>query len=307
MFTSPYREALHEDVALRGLSRHTKRCYMKWMERVCDFCGKAADQLTERDVRRFLVDLIERGLSEPTVNQAHTSIRIFFERILKRPEELAGLPMMKKPEKLPQILSETEVELLIDSAGSPRDAMFLIVAYGCGLRCSEIASLRIEDVQGSRLSLRVRAGKGKKDRNLPLSELVLEEFRSYYRACLSWNTNGEKTPWLFPSPHKPQAHIDKSVVRHAFNRAKAKSGLKRVTGIHTLRHCYATHLLELGVGLKTIQYRLGHRYLRTTLRYLHVARVPNRDIPSPYDFLKGRRARASAAPPDKKRGPDCQG
>jgi site-specific recombinase XerD len=133
----------------------------------------------------------------------------------------------------------------------------------------------------------VQAGKGRKDRYVPLSPRLLDELRDYFRRCLGWNKGGTKTPWLFPNPKNIRTHIDPSVAQRAFREAQRRAGVSRGKGIHTLRHCYATHCLELGLDIKTLQQRLGHRDIQATFLYLHVANVPHRHLLSPYDSLGG--------------------
>jgi site-specific recombinase XerD len=295
-------------MTLAGKSPKTIQAYTQAMSGLCAFAGKPPRKIKRRDVRNYLFHQIEeRGLKYASVAQKRMGIKYFFTRVLKRPYVVGQLPPLKKSFTLPEVLSVEEVARLIDSAANPRDRVILVLAYGCGLRLSEIIRLRIADIQRDRKMVFVRGAKGRRDRYVPLSDGVLEELCVYYRICLSWNRNGEQTPWLFPTRGRSGGHIDKSVPARAFGRAKARAGLLRGKGIHTLRHCYATHLLEMGVDVKTLQHRLGHAHLQSTLIYLHVARVPHRETPSPFDFLKRKRPRPSPwEPPEAQEGPDAQ-
>ncbi|MDP7129484.1 MAG: tyrosine-type recombinase/integrase [Planctomycetota bacterium] len=291
---SHYRKALIEQMTLRNLSPKTMESYVQWMARLCQFVCKTPDRITPADVRRFLVYLItERGYAYSSVNQARNALKYYFKHIQKTPELVGDLPPMKKEFRLPEVLGQDEVFRLLHAPGmNVRNLTLLKLAYGCGLRVSELISLRITDIQGERGMVFVRGGKGRKDRYVPLSSGLLEELRFYHRACLAWNTNGEKTPWLFPSPRNPQKYIDDSVVQRVFNKARELAGVRRGHGLHTLRHCYATHSLEMGVDLKTLQLRMGHKDLKATLIYLHVVDIKASTIAGPYDTLV---RRASAA------------
>lgn len=284
---SPYREALIEQMTLRNLSPKTIESYVQWMARLCKFIGKTPDRITPADVRQFLVYLItEQAYAYSSVNQSRNALKYYFKHIQKTPEVVGDLPPMKKGFRLPEVLGQDELFRLLHAPGmNVRNLTLLKLAYGCGLRVSELISLRITDIQGERGMVFVQGGKGRKDRYVPLSPGLLEELRLYHRACLAWNTNGDKTPWLFPSPRNLQKHIDESVAQRAFNKARELTGVRRGHGLHTLRHCYATHSLEMGVDVKTLQHRMGHKDLKATLIYLHVANVKASTIAGPYDTL----------------------
>jgi len=286
---TPYRKALIEHMTLRGLSEKTLDAYVYWMRDLCAFINHTPDRITLEDVRRFLVHLIaDRGLAYSTVNQAKCGILYFFRHVMGTPSVVADLPPMKQGSALPEVLSQPEVVRLFQAPLPPRDPILLKVAYGCGLRLGELISLRLLDIQRDRGMVFVQGGKGNKDRYVPLSERLLRELELYFQICLSWNRNGEKSPWLFPSPRDCRKPIHESVAQRAFDKAKELAGIRRGKGLHTLRHCYAVHSLELGVDLKTLQYRLGHANIRSTFLYLRVASVPHHPVISPYDFLEER-------------------
>lgn len=284
---SPHRKAFIEHMTLRGLSPRTLEAYVSWMASLCKLTGKTPDHLTRQDVRSFLVHLIaNKGSRYSTVNQARCAILYFFTHVLRTPWVVGELPPMKKERRLPEVLSFQEVARLLDGVKHPRDRLLLTTAYACGLRVSEVVSLRILDIQGERGMLLVRSGKGRKDRYVPLSPRLLDELRDYYRLCLSWNKDPKEHPWLFPSPQNTRAHLVPAVAQRAFDQAKRLAQVPRARGIHSLRHSYATHSLELGLDIKTLQQRLGHSDIQATLLYLHVANVPHRHLLSPYDFLR---------------------
>ena len=283
---SAQRKALIEHMTLRGLSPKTIEAYVHWMSRLDRFAGKRVHKVTRKDVRAFLVHLItEKRLAYSSINQARWAIQYFFTHIVKRKWVTAELPPMKKGFSLPVVLGPHEIARIIECLSNPRSRMLVATAYAAGLRVSEVVSLRVQDIQAERKMLFIKSAKGKKDRYVPLSPRLLEELRSYYRTCLSWQGKGNETPWLFPSPKDPQKHIDPATAQRAFKKARAAAVVHREAGFHCLRHSYATHSLELGVDIKTLQQRLGHRYLQSTLIYLHVARVPFRELLSPYDSL----------------------
>ena len=300
---------MNQEMTLQGLSESTMRACTQAMSDLCKSAGKAPRKIKRSDVRAYLFHLIhDRGLKYASLCQRRMGIKYFFTRVLKRPYVVADLPPMKRIQALPEVLSAEEVARLLDSAADARDRAILVLAYGCGLRRSEIMRLEIADIQRDRMMLFVRRGKGGKDRYVPLSEGVLGELSTYYRICMSWNGKEGETRYLFPSRRKSGGHIDETATARAFDRAKARAGLVRGKGLHTLRHCYATHLLELGVDVSTLQHRLGHAHLRTTLIYLHVARIPRRETPSPFDFLKKKAPpQLPWDPPEAKEGPDTGG
>jgi len=307
-----YRRALIEHMTLRGLSDKTLDAYVFWMRDLCAFINKTPDQITAEDVRRFLMHLVaDRGLAYSSVNQAKCGIRYFFTHVLERPWLVGGLPPMKKGRALPEVQSMQEVVRLLDAPLALRDTTLLRTTYAGGLRVSELVALRLLDIQRDREMVFIKKGKGNKDRYIPLSARLRHDLALYFRACLSWNRNGDQSPWLFPSPRDCREHIDPSVAQSAFNKAKKRAGIRRGKGIHTLRHSYAVHSLEMGVDIKTLQVRLGHATLQSTLPYLRVASVPHRSVASPYDHLEewlrsSHRGPAGEADGDGKEGTDRQ-
>ena len=298
-----YRKRMIEEMMLRGFTEKTQESYLLGITQLCNFYGRNPDKIRREEIRGFLLYLIaEKKLSYNTVYSYRQGIRFYYCEVENKPSMLPRLPATKKVHRLPEIHSAGEVSALIETTGSrPRDRMLLILAYGCGLRREEIVRLKITCVQGERGFLLIKDGKGRRDRYIPLTPKLLNELRDYYRACLGWNKGQSVTPWLFPSPKNPQKHISVDTAARAYQRAKGKARLQRGQGLHSLRHSYATHLLEAGVDIRRIQQLLGHKHLQTTLIYLHVSRIPKSDVVSPFDLLK------SKEPPPTEKGQENDG
>lgn len=206
----------------------------------------------------------ERHLAPATCNQALHALRFLWCEVLKRPEIVVDLPSAKVPQRLPEILSREEVARLLDATPNLRNRTALTLAYAAGLRVSELAHLRVSDIDSQRMALRVEQGKGGKDRYTVLPTPLLETLRRY------WKTYHPRT-WLFPQLHEDKP-IDGRQAERWFYAAKEKAGITKQIGIHGLRHAFATHLLEAGVDIHTIQELMGHASLTSTQRYLHLAR-----------------------------------
>jgi integrase/recombinase XerD len=217
----------------------------------------------------------EKKLSANTCNQRACGLKFLYQRVLGR-EEFDLKITSKKPRRLPEVLSREEVSRLITTTGNLKHRVFLMTVYGGGLRVGEATRLRCKDIESQRMMIRVEQGKGRKDRYTLLGERLLEELRNY------WNEYRPKL-WLFPNETgKRPMPVDTG--QRIYYNAKRKAGIRRGHGIHTLRHCFATHLLESGVDIRTIQELLGHRDLRTTMRYLQVSKQLG-DVRSPLDRL----------------------
>ncbi len=274
-----FRDAMDQAMALRGLAPRTRTTYLQWIWRLVQFCRVAPDQLTTEHVRAFLLDLTqERRRSFSTFNQALNAARFFFLQVLKRPFVLEGLRFQRAPQRVPVTLSTGEVGQLLAAVPGLRERAAMEIAYAAGLRLSEVLHLKITDIDSGRMILRVDQGKGKKDRNVMLSPALLETLRAYLR-------QSRPRVWLFPGQHGKRP-LDPTIVQRAFKLAKEKAGITKRVSFHSLRHSFATHLLESGVNLRTIQALLGHRSLETTQRYTHVAGDYLRQTRSPLDSLK---------------------
>lgn len=260
---SPLRQQMQADMVLRGLAPRTQAAYIAAVAGLARHYGQAPDQLTEEEVQRYLLHLIEeRQLAWASTNQAACALRFFFHVTLKRPEASFLIPSRKVPTKLPEILSKGEVERILDACTSLRHRALLMTTYAAGLRVSETCLLKPADIDSTRMMIRVANGKGGKDRCTLLPPLLLETLRLYWRAA-------RPVHWLFPKTDgKEPVHI--SQVQKMFQAAKRRAGVLKQGGIHSLRHAFATHLLEAGVDIHTIGRLLGHNNIATTTRYLHV-------------------------------------
>jgi len=275
---STLRQRMIEDMQIRNLSPGTVECYVKHVSRFAKYFGRSPEQLGPEDVRQYQVYMVqERKLAWSTFNQAVCALRFLYGTTLRRVWPVVHIPYAKRPKKLPVVLGPEEVQQLLECARPLKQRMLLTTLYAGGLRVEEGCRLQVTDIDSARMMLRVARGKGAKERLVPLSPRLLEELRNY------WRTYRPAT-WLFPGIKADQPlHI--STVEKACRHAARKAGIpKRVTP-HTLRHSYATGLLERGVDLLVIQRLLGHRSFSTTLIYLHVRRPHLESVPSPLDWL----------------------
>jgi site-specific recombinase XerD len=282
-----FRDAMDEAMVLRGLAPRTREIYLHWVGRLVRFCRVAPDRLTTREVRAFLLDLTqERKAAFSTFNQALNAVRFFFTGVLKQPFALDDFHFQKPPRRLPVVMNDEEVRRLFECAASLRDRALFETAYATGMRLSEVTRLLITDIDSTRMVIRVDQGKGRKDRYVMLSASLLETLRGYWRQA-------RPKRYLFPGDggKRPLSH---SSAQKAFGRAKVAAGIVKPVSFHTLRHSFATHLLEDGVNVRTIQSLLGHRSLQTTERYTHVAENYLHQMRSPLDRLRGKETPARA-------------
>lgn len=274
-----FRDAMDEAMALRGLAPRTRSTYLHWVRRLVQFCRVVPDRLTTDQVRGFLLHLTqERKLSFSTFNQALNAARFFFIDVLKRPFVIEGLHYQKPERRLPVVMSDEEVLRLLDAASPLRDRALLEMAYATGMRLGEVRRLLVTDIDSQRMVIRVEQGKGRKDRYVMLSQSLLETLREYWRAS-------KPKRHLFPGAGGKKPLCD-SAVQKAFNKARDRAGIKKRVSFHTLRHSFATHLLEDGANVRKIQTLLGHRSLQTTERYTHVSEDYLHEMRSPLDRLR---------------------
>lgn len=274
---TPLRQRFIDDLRLRNYARRTIDTYVSRVACFAKHFGRSPDLLGPNEVRDFQLHLLQRRVSWSSFNQAVCALRFLYGTTLGRPEQLPLIPFGKRPKTLPSVLSPAEVLRLLDAVEPGRDRVLLQVAYGCGLRLSELLHLQVADIDSARMVIHVRQGKGAKDRLVPLSLRLLEDLRAY------WRMHRPRT-WLFPG-HKPERSITSSNVQRRFGRLVKQVGLRKHCSMHTLRHSYATHLLEAGVDLLTLKALLGHTSLQTTARYLHVSTHRLMQAPSLLDLL----------------------
>ena len=274
---TPLRQRFIDDLRLRNYAPRTIETYVGRIVAFAKHFGRSPELLGPEEVRAFQLHLLQRKASWSSFNQAVCALRFLYGTTLGRPEQLPMIPYGKRPKGLPSVLAPQQVLRLIDAADTPRDRVFLQVAYGCGLRLSELIHLQVSDIDSARMVIHVRHGKGAKDRLVPLSQRLLAELRAYWRL-------DRPRPWLFPGD-KPGQPISGNNMQRRFGRLVQRVALSKRCSLHTLRHSYATHLLEAGVDLLTLKMLLGHRTLETTTRYLHVSTQRLRETPSLLDLL----------------------
>lgn len=268
-----------EDLQIRHYSPITIRIYLHAIAEFAKHFGKPPDQLGAEHIRRYQLFLIkEKKVSCPTCIQVVCALRFFYTQTLSRKIAIERIPFPRRERKLPLILSRQEVKALLEAPRSLRHRTLLAILYGCGLRVAEVARLKISDIDSARNVLWVRHGKGRKDRQTLLPAKLLELLRCY------WRTQ-RPTEWLFPGADATRPICPKAIFL-ACRSAARKAGIVKPVHPHSLRHAFATHLLETGVNLRTIQILLGHANLETTARYLQVADVAVRATPSPLDSLE---------------------
>lgn len=274
---TPLRRRMIEDMSLRNLSPATQEAYVHQVGRFARHFGCSPDRLGPEEIRRYQVHLVGKEVSWSLFNQVVCALRFFYTITLGGSVSVQAIPYAKRPRALPVVLSAEEVVRFLQAFRSEKHRTILMTAYAAGLRVSEITHLRVADIDSQRSVIHVHEGKGRKDRDVMLSPRLLEFLRKY------WRKSRPKGEFLFPgeSPDRP---ITRAAVAIACQKAVRDSGLlKRITP-HTLRHAFATHLLEAGTSALIVQSLLGHRHLQTTLRYLHVSR-PVSSVPSPLDAL----------------------
>jgi site-specific recombinase XerD len=274
---TPLRQRLLDDLRLRNYAQRTIEAYVSGVARFARHFGRSPDQLGPDEIRAYQLHLLERKVSWSQFNQIVCSLRFFFNVTLGRPELVEHLPYGKRPRTLPVVLSPDEVLRLLEAAQPGRDRVLFQTAYACGLRVSELVRLQVTDLDSARLIVTVRQGKGHKDRQVPLSPRLLGELRAYWKLR-------RPRPWLFPAP-RGGGHLGTDWVQKLCRRLVARAGLSKRVTPHTLRHSFATHLLEAGADLLTLQKILGHRDLTTTARYVHLSTRHLRQAPSLLDLL----------------------
>jgi integrase/recombinase XerD len=287
---SPLRQRLIDDMTMRRFSQEMQRNYIRDVGRFASFLGRPPDTATTEDLRRFQVDQREAGVPVPTMNSIVSALRFFFTQTLDRPDLARRLVRVSHPRKLPVVLSLDEVARLLNATTCLKHQAALSVAYGAGLRVAEVSTLKISDIDSERMLLRVERGKGGQYRNAMLSGDLLTLLRQWWKAGRQQGVM-HRDGWLFPGQHAGKPISTRQLHRIVVKAAHAAGIVKRV-GPHTLRHSFATHLLEDGVGIRVIQALLGHAKLENTAFYTKVATPTVRTVTSPLDKLAMVRAEA---------------
>ena len=290
---SPLRRRMIEDMMVRGFTASTQRGYLAAVENFTAFLGRSPDNADAEDLRRYQLYMRSSGASATSMNATVSALRFFFGVTLGRGDAQVGMTTVREPHKLPVVLSPEEVARLLDAASGIKYRAALSVAYGAGLRASEVVSLKLIDIDSSRMVIRVEQGKGRKDRYAMLPTALLDLLRAWWLAA---RERGVMLPggWLFPGQN-PVNPLTTRQLRRAFDGAKAAAGIDKRVSLHTLRHCFATHLLEQKVDIRVIQVLLGHKKLETTAHYSQVANTTLRTVKSPLEQLPAKEKKKKAS------------
>jgi site-specific recombinase XerD len=274
---SPLRQRMIDDMTARRFSEKVQKAYVRHVRSFAAFLGRPPDTATSDDLRRFQLHMAQQQISAGSINAAIAALRFFFTVTLERPDIVRPLTTVNKPRKAPVVLSQEEVARLLEAAPGLKYKAALSIAYGAGLRVSEVANLKVSDIDSQRMTLRVEQGKGQRDRYVMLSPQLLELLRDWWRAS-------RPQVWLFPGQN-PINPMTARQLNRAVHAAKNLAGISKRVSPHTLRHSFATHLLEQDVDIRVIQVLLGHAKLETTALYTRVAVNTIRDVKSPLEGL----------------------
>jgi len=281
---SPLRARMIEDMTVRGFTEKTRQDYVRHVHAFAAFIGRSPATATPDDIRGFQLHQRQGGMQPPSINTAVSALRFLFTVTLDRPDLARRLTVVRQPRRLPSVLSVEEVALLLQAAPGPKYKAAFATAYGAGLRVSEVVALKVGDIDSERMLLRVEQGKGRKDRHAMLSPQLLERLREWWR---EGRRLGALLPggWLFPG-RNPVEPLSTRQLNRAVHAAAEAAGIKKRVSPHTLRHSFATHLLEQDTDIRIIQVLLGHAKLDTTARYTRVANTTIRTVTSPLDRLR---------------------
>jgi site-specific recombinase XerD len=281
---TPLRQRMIDAMQLRGLAERTQVAYVAAVASLARHYQCSPDQLDSQRVQAYLLHLArQRHLARSSVNQAGCAFRFLYHTVLELPQQVQ-VPLAKSEQRLPEILSREELGRLFAYAGEGKPRTVLMTAYGLGLRVGELCRVRVSDIDGhaDRMCVRIVQGKGAKDRYVPLAPDVLQLLRGWWKQA-------HPQEWLFCAQSQPDHPLYEDSAGRWYHAARARAGIHKRGGIHTLRHCYATHLLEAGVDLHSLSHWLGHRHVTTTMRYLHLARpdAPDGIRRAPLELLRG--------------------
>ena len=280
------RNKFIRELTIRGRAERTIQAYVAWVAALAKYYDRSPDELSNEQIRVWLAHLrSERRLSGSSLNVAVQAVRAFQEWVLGHDREVCvrGIPKCKRETVRAEVYAKSEIAALLRAANPGRDQVLLSLIYGCGLRREDARLLRVDDIDAERNQLRVRHGKGAKECVLPLPDHLIEALRAYWRSDRA-KRPGHDSPWLFQGA-RPGQPMSKSLLLHLYARAVRAAGIKRKGGLHTLRHSFATHLLEAGVEITLVQRLLGHTSLSTTARYLHVTQGRIQTLAQPLDLI----------------------
>lgn len=280
---SPLRQRMLEDMRMRKLAPKTQQSYIRVVSRFAKYLGRSPDTASAEDLRLYQLHLVDAGTSPITLNATITGLKFLFDVTLGHGDVLAKMQSVRVPHKIPVVLNKQEVARLIACAGNLKHQTALSLAYGTGLRANEVISLKVTDIDSQRMTLRVEQGKGGKDRYAMISPVLLERLRVWWRVARAQGKmlNGG---WLFPGldPINP---LTARQLNRAIHEAATLAKIDKRVSMHTLRHSFATHLLEQKVDIRVIQVMLGHKKLETTALYTQVATEVLKEVISPLETL----------------------
>ena len=281
---SPLRQRMIEDMRMRKLASKTQTAYIRAVLKFAKYLGRSPESASAEDLRHFQLHLVDQGCSPITLNATIVGLNFLFDITLGRPELMAKMQSVRVPRKLPVVLSKEEMARLLGAVGHIKHQTALSVAYGAGLRISEVVALKVTDIDSQRMTLRVQEGKGDKDRYAMLSPILVERLRVWWRVA---KAQGKMLDggWLFPGLNPVEPLSTRQLNRAVHDAAQIAKLDKRVS-MHTLRHSYATHLLEQKVDIRVIQVLLGHKKLETTALYAQVGTEILREVMSPLETLQ---------------------
>lgn len=276
---TPLRQKMINEMTLRRFSAKTQEAYVAAVAGIARYYKQSPEKIDKQMIQEYLLYLMkDRKMSWSSCNVAVSGFRFFYTHVLKMDSMYLSIPPRKKDNTLPEILSVEELERLFSALTNQKHRTMLMTTYAAGLRVSEVVNLKVTDIDSGRMMIRVKQGKGRKDRYTILSERLLQELRIYWRMY-------RPTQWLFYSGKKTKLSLSVSTLQRVYNQAKEKAGITKGKGIHSLRHGFATHLLEAGVDLRTIQMLMGHSCITTTMGYLQVTRKHLGAVKSPLDLI----------------------
>lgn len=281
---SALRQRMIEDMTLRKLTPKTQSGYIRHVKEFTRFLGRSPDSATAEDLRSYQLQLVEEGIGSGNLNAKISALKFFFDTTLERPELTAKLRHVHEPRKIPLILSLEELTRLLHSAGSLKYQAALGVAYGAGLRASEVVHLSVNDIDSERMVIRVEQGKGQRDRYAMLSRALLELLRAWWRHARA-RRQILPSGWLFPGQN-PVEPLSTRQLSRAFHWARKQAQIDKPVSLHSLRHAFATHLLERHEDIRVIQVLLGHKKLENTARYSQVAAKLLREVKGPLEYLQ---------------------
>ena len=284
---TPLRQRYIDDLRLKNFSPGTIKVYVHAVAKFARHFGRSPDTLSGEEIRAYLVQLLDRGVTRSSCVVVRNALRHLYTDTLGRPDCLEAVPRPKRERRLPVVLSRAEVQRLFAVITNLKQRALFMVAYDAGLRLSELLSLRVEDIDSQRMVIRIRQGKGKKDRYARLTPGLLQLLRQYWRAY-------RPQSWLFPGAALDKRY-DLATPGHLLKKACRKAGITKRVSMHTLRHSFATHLLEAGTNLRVIQQMLGHEAIQTTCLYTHLSLAELRDAPSTMELLQADDARGVAS------------